>query len=54
MTLPIDLMFRFLHQNDGRLSRRARAREFAQLSDEEALRFEDIYAETFGDMVQHD
>jgi hypothetical protein len=44
-----DLLFRFLHQNDGRLSKRARTREFSQLSDDEALRFEEIYAETFGD-----
>jgi len=50
----IDLMFRFLHQNDGRFSKRARTREFSQLSDEEALRFEEIYAETFGDMAQHE
>jgi hypothetical protein len=44
----IDLLFRFLHQNDGRLSNRARSREFAQLADAEAERIEAIYAETFG------
>ncbi len=45
----IDLLFRFLHQNHGRLAKRARMREFSKLSDDEALRFEEIYAETFGD-----
>lgn len=43
----IDLLFRFLHQNDGRLSRRAREREFAQLSDDEAARLEAIYRDRF-------
>ena len=44
----IDLLFRFLHQYDRRLSKRARTREFSQLSDDEALRFEEVYAEMFG------
>jgi len=44
----IDLLFRFLHQNEGRLSNRARAREFEALSDEEAKRIEAIYSEEFG------
>lgn len=44
----IDLLFRFLHQNDGRLSNRARSREFVQLTDVEAERIEAIYAEMFG------
>jgi hypothetical protein len=43
----IDLLFRFLHQNGGRLSQRAREREFAQLSDGEAARVEAIYRRHF-------
>lgn len=41
----LDLLFRFLHQNGGRLSGRARAKEFAALTDAEADRIEAIYAE---------
>lgn len=43
----IDLLFRFLHQNAGRLSRRARGHEFAQLSNEEAESAEAIYRRHF-------
>jgi len=43
----IDLLFRFLHQNAGRLSDRARAREFDALTDEETERIERIYQEVF-------
>ncbi|WP_158972209.1 Fic family protein [Chachezhania sediminis] len=43
-----DLLFRFLHQNAGRLSDRARAREFAALTEEEATRIEAIYADLQG------
>jgi hypothetical protein len=43
----IDLLFRFLHQNGGRLSQRAREREFAQLSDDESARVEAIYRRHF-------
>ena len=43
----IDLLFRMLRQNDGRLSRRARQSEFAQLTDAEAQRIEQIFGETF-------
>jgi hypothetical protein len=43
----IDLLFRFLSQNDGRFSRRARTEEFEALSDEEAQRVEAIYARAF-------
>lgn len=42
-----DLLFRFLHQNGGVLSRRAREGEFAALTDEEAARIEAIYREAF-------
>ncbi|WID99972.1 Fic family protein (plasmid) [Bosea vestrisii] len=41
----LDLLFRFLRQNDGQLSKRAREREFADLTDDEAARVEGIYAE---------
>jgi hypothetical protein len=43
----IDLLFRFLSQNDGRLSQRARTQEFRELTDEEAQRVEAIYGESF-------
>ena len=42
----IDLLFRFLHQNSGTLSRRARAKEFRALTEDEAARIERAYAET--------
>ena len=38
-----DLLFRFLRQNGGRLSGRAREREFAALTDEEVVRVEATY-----------
>lgn len=44
----VDLLFRFLRQNDGGLSRRARQGEFAELIDEEIARVEELYAEIFG------
>ncbi|AYG62337.1 Fic family protein [Rhizobium jaguaris] len=40
----LDLLFRFLRQNEGRLSKRARDKEFSALSDAEAARVETIYA----------
>jgi hypothetical protein len=40
-----NLLFRFLHQNAGRLSRRARTREFKAFSDDEVEEIEAIYAE---------
>lgn len=43
----IDLLFRFLKQNGGTLSNRAREREFAALTDAEAERIETIYSESF-------
>lgn len=42
----IDLLFRFLAQNGGTLSRRARTNEFQALTDEEAARIERAYADT--------
>src|SRR3546814_13982806 len=44
----IDLLFRFLHQNGGRLSNRAREREFDALTDAEVENVERIYKEVFG------
>ena len=42
-----DLLFRFLHQNGGTLSRRGRASEFALLTDDEVARIETVYREAF-------
>jgi hypothetical protein len=41
----LDLLFRFLRQNEGVFSKRAREREFAPLTDAEAAEIETIYAE---------
>ena len=43
----IDLLFRFIHQNDGRLSKRARQNEFSLLTDEEVSAVEAAYQESF-------
>lgn len=40
----MDLLFRFLHQNNGLLSKRAREREFVEMTDAEAAEVEAIYA----------
>ncbi|MCB9974407.1 MAG: Fic family protein [Rhodospirillales bacterium] len=42
-----DLLFRFLNQNSGHLSQRAREKEFAALSDDEAKTIERLYADIF-------
>jgi hypothetical protein len=44
----LDNLFGFLRQNGGRLSRRAREKEFAALTDEETHRIERAYANSFG------
>lgn len=41
----LDLLYRFLRQNGGKLSKRARENEFAALTDDEAVRIEAIYAD---------
>jgi hypothetical protein len=46
----LDLLFRFLQQHGGRLSRRARRNEFAPLTDAEVERIEALFLETFGDL----
>ena len=43
----IDLLFRFLHQNGGRLSKRAREEEFARLTETEIAAAETAYRELF-------
>ena len=43
-----DLLFRFLNQNAGRLSRRARTQEFAALTKDETGQIEALYREAFG------
>ena len=43
----INLLFRMLRQNGGRLSQRARQNEFVQLSPDEARKAEQIYLEAF-------
>lgn len=42
----IDLLHKFLLQNDGRLSSRAREKEFRLLGDEEVARIEALFAES--------
>ncbi len=42
-----DLLIRFLHQNDGKLSNRARSKEFSALTDEEVRVFENKFEEIF-------
>lgn len=45
----LDLLFRFLRQNSGELSKRGREREFAKLTDPEVKAVEGAYADTFQD-----
>lgn len=44
----VALLFRFLQQNDGKLSKRAREKEFSALTDEEATHIESLYQTVFG------
>lgn len=43
----LDLLLKFLHQNHGRLSKRARTGEFEALRDDEAAAIEEIYIDLF-------
>ena len=43
----LNLLFRFLHQNDGKLSNRVRGREFKQLDDGEVKTIEAAYAAAY-------
>ena len=45
----VDLLIRFLHQNKGKLSKRAIAKEFVQLTPEECHAIEQRYSAIFGD-----
>ena len=45
----VDLLFRFLRQNGGKLSQRVRQNEFAQLTDAERVSVEGTYADAFTD-----
>jgi hypothetical protein len=44
----IDLLFHFLQKNGGKLSKRAREQELAQMTDGEASSAEESYRTTFG------
>ncbi|QWK81464.1 Fic family protein [Ochrobactrum sp. BTU1] len=46
-TAQVELLHKFLDQNDGRLSQRARTKEFAALDDAEVERIEANYAQAF-------
>jgi len=46
----LGLLFRFLRQNDGRLSKRAREGELAEMSDGEVASAEQVYADLFSDL----
>lgn len=50
----VELLRGFLAQNDGRLSRRAREKEFAALTPEEADRVEAAYRKAFGEAGRED
>lgn len=43
----VDLLIRFLNQNSGRLSNRARVKEFSALTDKEVHTIENKYDEIF-------
>jgi Fic family protein len=43
----LDLLWRFLQQNEGKFSKRARAKEFSQLTDEEAAQIEKAFDEVW-------
>lgn len=46
----LDLLWRFLQQNQGGISKRARTDEFSQLTDDEAAQIEKAFAETWGSL----
>ena len=43
----VDLLINFLYQNQGKLSKRAREKEFAKLTEEETEWIEAKYGEVF-------
>ena len=46
----VNLLQRFLEQNNGIFSKRARGKEFALLTDDEVRRIEELYSECFSDV----
>ena len=46
-TKKLDLLWRFLQQNDGRLSARAREKEFAPFTDAEVQQVEQMFSESW-------
>lgn len=48
----LNLLFRFLQQNNGALSRRAREKEFEPLTDSEAKHIESLYRQAFGGSLE--
>ena len=44
----VDLLFRFLSQNNGSFSKRALSKEFAELTEREVEQIEQLYADTLG------
>jgi hypothetical protein len=46
-TRTVQLLHRFLEQNDGRLSKRGRDDEFAALTDADVTRIEQLYRQHF-------
>ena len=46
-TSKVDLLFHFLKQNDGKLSKRARENEFKALTEDEVKNIEKAYSESF-------
>jgi hypothetical protein len=45
----LSILFTFLRQNDGRLSKRAREKEFVELTAEEVAQIEELYRSHFGE-----
>ena len=45
--VTLDLLFRFLRQNKGVLSKRGREKEFEKLTDDEVKNIEAIYTAAF-------
>lgn len=45
----IDLLFTFLKQNRGQLSKRTRSKEFSELTDTEAATIEAVYENIFSE-----
>src|SRR5262249_36952371 len=50
----IDLLNRFVRQNGGTLSKRARSKEFTLVTDEEALAIEQAYEAAFRDVYDRE